>query len=64
MHFLASKTPSALSALVGQFSIQKLQFPQLPSAGESGSISSVVINSARKNSEPSFSFISRVFFPM
>src|SRR6266498_4914027 len=52
------------SASVGQASMQRVQVPQRSGAGVSGSMSSEVSNSPRKNQEPIGSLMRHVFLPI
>src|SRR5690348_13263404 len=67
MQRLASKVqpaPAGTRALVGQASIHRVQDPQRSGGGESGSSSSDVINSPRKNHDPKGSLIRQVLRPI
>ena len=68
MHSLASSSnrPSGEGtiAAVGQASMQRVQVPQRSGGGASGSRSSVVSSSPRKNHDPSFWLIRQVFLPI
>ena len=57
-------TRGAISAEVGQASMQSLHSPHEPSRGASGSKARSVIISPRTKKEPSRSFTSSVFFPI
>src|SRR5437870_6536164 len=52
------------SASVGQASMQRVHVPQRSGAGVSGSMSSEVSNSPRKNQEPIGSLMRHVFLPI